>query len=614
MEDLTGHQFDYYRVEEEIGRGGMARVYRAQDTRLGRMCALKVLLPEFAADEQYVNRFVREARSAAQLDHPHIVPIYDVGHTGRQYYISMRYYTGGTLLDLMRRGHLTTDQIVNYLSQAASALDFAHTRNIIHRDVKPSNMIIDERAGLILTDFGIAAQLNDPSVTSTGLLVGTPAYFTPEQIRGQRVSPQTDIYQLGASTYELLAGAQPFSDRPSHAVLAAHLEETPAPIHERNALVDPRASQVIARAMDKDPARRYPTATAYVNELKLALQGKTPAAAVGPSLDTTVIEQPPASPPPIPPADITTTQRDRAGGGSSRGWWIFGCLAGIAGLAVILVAGALVLNAASSDGGLLDELLGNTDDPTATASAAVIDGATPTATEPGSPEIEVTAGEQDTATPPPTDTPTESPPTPTPSATPTPVVIPATPVVGGVVTEDSLLVDWPILEEEWGATFVENNAFHVRLNPGRLRLFFTNADYGTFLSFTIELRMITSTASEACQVVHYATNGEEFHDYYVLCIDNEGNLRAGYLATADTWTTYDIDELGLLPLTVTPSSWNALSMISRENQLWFLVNGVAVAYTDAAFLESGQTGMAIENTGVDVIEWEFTNLVIRDVE
>ncbi len=343
MEDLSGRQYQNYAFEAEIGQGGMAYVYRARDTQLDRLCAIKVLRPEFAADEHYIQRFLREARAVARLDHPRIVPIYQVGQLDQQYFIAMRYLDGPTLTELLQRGTLTRDQQLEYLEQIAEALDYAHRHNIVHRDVKPGNMIIDRSRGLVLTDFGIAAQLDDPGATATGLLIGTPAYMAPEQILGQPVTPQTDIYQLGATAYQILSGTQPFADRTTGELMAAHLRDMPDPVHEVAGDLTPAVSEVVARAMAKNPAERQDSAGAFVRDLAAAIAGQpstadfhAPTVPVAPPLEDTVPQANQASSSGKPPAGETAA----GAGDQRRNLWLV--IAGVVFVGLVIICSAII--------------------------------------------------------------------------------------------------------------------------------------------------------------------------------------------------------------------------------------------------------------------------------
>ena len=195
-----------YRLVEQIGKGGMGEVYRAQHLRLGREAAVKILPVNLASEADFLKRFEREAASAASLDHPNILPVWDYGEQGGVPYLVMPYIRSGTLKERLGRGPLSRQDILRYLSQMADALDYAHEKGIIHRDVKPANMLLDERGRLYLSDFGIAKALEGAEgLTRTGVGVGTPEYIAPEQAQG-RADSRSDLYALGIILYELLAG------------------------------------------------------------------------------------------------------------------------------------------------------------------------------------------------------------------------------------------------------------------------------------------------------------------------------------------------------------------------------------------------------------------------
>ena len=239
LEDLIGRRLGRYEIVDVLGRGGMAAVYRAHDTLLRRDVALKVLYPQYTGDTALVERFQREAVLAAGLDHPNILPIYDVGEADGLVYIAMRLLSGRSFADVLRRrGALPPDQLVPIVEQIASALDYAHARQIVHRDIKPANILIEGLADAdprgpaavsihaVLTDFGIAKSL-DPTATGltvTGVLIGTPEYMAPEQIRGGRkVDGRTDVYALGVLVYRALTGRRPFEGG-TQEVLIGHLQ------------------------------------------------------------------------------------------------------------------------------------------------------------------------------------------------------------------------------------------------------------------------------------------------------------------------------------------------------------------------------------------------------
>lgn len=262
MTTLAGKTLGRYRITEETGRGGMATVYKAWDAKEGRHVAVKVLHPELTVDVQFVKRFQREATAASTLKHPNIVTVYDVGEEDGLYYIVMEYLQGQPLSRMIQeRGHLAFSEAVGILSQVASALDHAHGRGFIHRDVKPSNIIVDEEGRATLTDFGIARYAGVTRLTTTGAAVGTPEYMSPEQCQGKEVDGRGDIYSLGIVLYEMLTGQVPFTADTTPAVLYMHVHEPlPSPCKANPAL--PQGVQdVLNKALAKEPARRYTTPT-----------------------------------------------------------------------------------------------------------------------------------------------------------------------------------------------------------------------------------------------------------------------------------------------------------------------------------------------------------------
>ena len=254
-----------YRIEERLGRGGMGEVYRALDVRLGRPVALKVLVAGQAENEGYRERLLSESRLAASLDHPHVVPVYEAGEDHGRLFIAMRYVAGPDLKDLVRAtGPLDPARALRLAGQVADALDAAHRRGLVHRDVKPSNVLVDAADGrdhAYLADFGLTQSASERPA-GDGHSLGTLDYVAPEQIRSDPLDGRADQYGLAALTFELLTGRPPFAGRSEVATLFAHLEEPPAP-PSRAGL--PRAlDPVFARGLAKDPAARYPSCTAFV--------------------------------------------------------------------------------------------------------------------------------------------------------------------------------------------------------------------------------------------------------------------------------------------------------------------------------------------------------------
>src|ERR687888_325962 len=249
-----------YEIIEELGRGGMAMVYRARDRHLEREVAIKVLPFSLAFDAEFVERFQREARTAAQLEHPNIIPIYRVGRSGRVIYFVMKFLRGGSLSTVLQeRKKLTPPEIRRLLLEAGSALGYAAQRGIVHRDIKPDNIMFDEFGQCLLTDFGIAKAASGQKLTGTGMSIGTPHYMSPEQARAQNLDGRSDIYSLGVVAFQCLVGHVPFDGEDSFSIGYKHImEEIPTPPLET---YDQRTLfEITKRMMAKSPDDRFQTA------------------------------------------------------------------------------------------------------------------------------------------------------------------------------------------------------------------------------------------------------------------------------------------------------------------------------------------------------------------
>ena len=291
-----------YQIVRHLARGGMAEVYLARDLLLDRPVALKVLFPEFATDRSFVERFRREARSAASLNHPNIVSIYDWGEEEGTYFIVMEYVDGLTLRDVIRRqGPLTAGRAAEIGADIAAALQFAHVGGVIHRDVKPGNVLITT-SQVKVTDFGIA-RAGDPaeSLTQAGAVMGTATYFSPEQAQGHVVDPRTDVYSLGVVLYEMVAGRPPFTGDNPVSIAYQHVREDPIPPSQHNPDVPPVFDDIVARAMAKNRANRYSSADDLRADLLRFTQGHAVAAQpAGPAAAVTgVIASSRADEPPV---------------------------------------------------------------------------------------------------------------------------------------------------------------------------------------------------------------------------------------------------------------------------------------------------------------------------
>jgi DNA-binding beta-propeller fold protein YncE len=275
----AGSRVAGYRLQDQIGAGGMAVVFRARDERLGRVVALKVLAPALAADPGFRQRFIAESRAAAAVDDPHIIPVYEAGEAGGVLFIAMRFVPGGDLRSVA--GPVPPDRAAEIISAVASALDAAHGAGLVHRDVKPGNVLVDVRPGrpdhVYLSDFGLSkGVLSSAGVTATGQFVGTPDFSAPEQVAGAAVDGRVDQYALGCLAFWLLAGTAPFTREPPVAVLWAHLSEPPPRLSERRPGLPPAVDEVLARALAKAPANRYRSCGEFAAALAQALSPVPP--------------------------------------------------------------------------------------------------------------------------------------------------------------------------------------------------------------------------------------------------------------------------------------------------------------------------------------------------
>ncbi len=273
---------DRYRIQRRVGRGGMADVFLARDLLLDRDVAVKVLFPEFAVDPKFVERFRREAQSAANLNHPNIVAVHDWGKFEGTYFIAMEYIQGRTLADICRNGRqLDATQAAEIASEVAAALGFAHDAGLAHRDIKPANILIGSTGIVKVADFGIARAMNsatESNLTQVGSVMGTASYFSPEQAQGGQPDPRSDLYSLGIVMYEMVAGRAPFSGENPVAIAYKQVHDTAAPIATHNPNVSPAYEAIVAKLMAKDPDARYATAQGLRDDLKRFRNGQVPEA------------------------------------------------------------------------------------------------------------------------------------------------------------------------------------------------------------------------------------------------------------------------------------------------------------------------------------------------
>jgi beta-lactam-binding protein with PASTA domain/predicted Ser/Thr protein kinase len=336
-----------YRVLQRIGSGGMADVVCAEDLQLGRKVAIKLLHRRFAEDAEFVERFRREASSAAGLQHPHVVAVYDRGAWDGTYYIAMEYLEGRSLKKLVvDEAPLAPERAVDLITQILRAARFAHKRGIIHRDLKPHNVIVGADGRAKVTDFGIA-KAGASDMTQTGSIMGTAQYLSPEQAQGHAVSAPSDLYSVGIILYEMLTGRVPFEGESAVTIALKQVGEAPVPPSAYNPAIPPALEAVVLRALEKDPARRFADADEFIAALEAASSGIPPASPVPPTAgEITSVMQPTGPFVPIPPPDAyqevarvehygpppEIVEEERGGAGR---WWI----AVLVGLLVLLLLG-----------------------------------------------------------------------------------------------------------------------------------------------------------------------------------------------------------------------------------------------------------------------------------
>jgi serine/threonine protein kinase len=269
-EPKRGDALAGYRIEELLGEGGMGRIYRATDSE-GRPVALKVIRPEHAADPTFRRRFARETKAALAVRHPHVVPVLSAGEHEGAPYLATAFLAGGSLDARLRQdGSLGLERTVKLLLQVAGGLDALHAAGLVHRDVKPGNILLDETGRAFITDFGLAKSRDASALTRTGFAVGSLPYMAPEQARAEDVTAAADVYALGCVVFECLAGQSPFAGRRGVQMLSAHLHDEPPDPCESRTDGSSELSWAVLRALAKEPTARPPTATAYARMVQVA--------------------------------------------------------------------------------------------------------------------------------------------------------------------------------------------------------------------------------------------------------------------------------------------------------------------------------------------------------
>jgi serine/threonine protein kinase len=285
LEDLTGKQFGSYQIVGPLGEGGMAAVYKAYQPAMQRFVAIKVLPRHMSTSGEFTLRFQREARLVAQLQHPHILPVFDYGESEGYPYIVMPFIVGGTLADILRKQRVSLPEARRIIIQVGDALSYAHGRGMIHRDIKPSNILIDERGNCLLTDFGLARMIEaDDRFTTSGRIMGTPAYMSPEQGLGTETDPRSDVYSLGIILYEMLTGRLPYTAETPIAVVYKQVNDPLPSARKFNPSLSEAVELILLKSLAKNPNDRFQSADAFVDAVQQVLPEN-------PSADKTLSEK-----------------------------------------------------------------------------------------------------------------------------------------------------------------------------------------------------------------------------------------------------------------------------------------------------------------------------------
>ena len=267
MSEEANKRIGDYQILDELGSGGMGRVWRVRNVITDRVEAMKVLLPDLAGRQELAARFLREIKVMASLNHPNIAALRTAFTADNQLYMVMEYVEGTTLADKVERGPISVNDAVNYISQVLSAVSYAHQQHIIHRDIKPANMMLTPHGVVKLMDFGIARAGEERSLTMTGTTMGSLSYMSPEQVKGEATDGRSDLYSVGVSMYEFVTGQRPFTASSDYSIMAAHVKETPKPPVELHPGLPASLNEIILMAIAKDPEQRFQSADAFRNAL-----------------------------------------------------------------------------------------------------------------------------------------------------------------------------------------------------------------------------------------------------------------------------------------------------------------------------------------------------------
>ncbi len=525
---MTLKQIDRYSIKAELGRGGMATVYLAHDPRFGRDVAIKVL-PQYSTDENTRGRFQREARTIAALEHQAIVPVYDFGEDQGQLFLVMRLMPGGSLADRIDNGPIPLAEAGAILGRIASALDYAHRHGVVHRDLKPGNILFDQQGASYLADFGIA-KLLEAKVNFTGSsIIGTPAYISPEQVQGNvAVDGRSDIYSLGAILFEILTGLMPYKAETPLQVLMQHAMAPPPRILEANSGLPAYVQDVIDQAMAKDPNQRFTTASAMV------------AALLDPTRATPTLKAAPIVPTMKPPVPVVPVKENKRGRGPLilMGAVFLLVLVGAFSLSYLFASGFFTATptsqiAATPTTALLiaeitepsEENEGATpvvdEEPTDDAAADNTSTPEPLTSPTLAPTFTPSATPTPTSTVPPTDTPTPTPPpptrTPSPTSTPT-LVVPSSP--GVIYNFESGSVSWRRGDQPHGEFTRSAEQVHGGSSAGKLSYDFP-AVVNNFVVFLAQPTLVIGGEPTGVRAWIYGDNSGHFLNLWIVDANNE---------------------------------------------------------------------------------------------
>ncbi len=577
--DFTGKTFGSYQLVAPLGRGGMASVYRGYQQSIDRSVAVKVLPPEFLHDPNFSARFVAEARTLARLTHPSILPLYDFGTANDVPYIIMPLMANGTLAERLGRGPLATAELLRVLTPMASALDYAHTQGVLHRDVKPSNILFDQHDTPFLADFGIAKAVEATSgLTGTGV-VGTPDYMSPEQARGEQLDGRSDNYALAVVAYQCLTGHTLFKATTPMGVMLKHATEPPPPVRQARPDLPAAVDNVMQKSLSKRPADRYATATEFVRALAASFVSVTSTAhpPSRPAEMATMLERPvtAARPAPAPlqqhtvmaPAEALAPPAQKKSG---AGKWLI--LGGV--IAVVAVLGVCVLGS-----GLLVGLMN------------VVSTSTPVPTD----------------TPFPTDTPI-----PVPTDTEVPIVVATTISIGSDLFYDDFSdpnSGWSTFDTTSGAAQYANDEMSLIARNTEWFVWSTAPDTYSDVVMTVTATTITTTDTTFGIMCFY----QDSDNYNYLALDATGRYAIlRYDSAGDTWLTNGGD-WATSPYITPNAGTYSVGATCGNGMLELYVDGTLIDSAFDSTFTSGQVGVFVWSGKQGSAEVRFDDFAVMSL-